>query len=70
VRAARLRRLAESSDDAWQVLRETGTTHVIVHHDALPAGEVEVIERWLTERGATQAGQFDNDTLWTIDQRR
>jgi hypothetical protein len=52
------------------VLRETGTTHVIVHHDALPAGEVEVIERWLTERGATQAGQFDNDTLWTIDQRR
>ena len=70
LRAARLQRLGENPHDAWQVLRGTGTTHVIVHHNALSARDAESIERWLTERGAIQAGRFDSDTLWAIDARR
>ena len=66
VRVARLQRFASDPENAWQVLRETGTTHVLVHHDALPPGEAEAIERWLQQRGAALKGRFDNTTLWEI----
>jgi hypothetical protein len=70
VRAARLQRVADNPDEAWQVLRDTGTTHVIVHHDALQPADAQTIEQWLSQRGAALKGRFDNSTLWEIGDRR
>ena len=63
VRAARLQRLADNPDEAWQVLRDTGTTHVIVHHDAFQPGGAQAIERWLPQR---RGAAFDK-TLRSFD---
>ena len=70
VRAARLQRLADNPDEAWQVLRDTGTTHVIVHTDAFQPGGAQEIELWLSQRGAALKGRFDDSTLWEIGQPR
>jgi hypothetical protein len=66
VRVARLQRLAADPEGAWQVLRETGTTHVVVHHDAMRPADAEAAEQWLQRYGAVMKARFDNATLWEI----
>ena len=59
VRVARLQRVADDPDAAWQTLRDAGTTHVIVHERAYPAAEAENVERWLLANGAREVGRFE-----------
>jgi hypothetical protein len=66
VRAARLQRIREDPEMAWQSLRDAGTTHVIVHEAALPDGDALPIEQWLTAHGAQAVGRYDSDVLYAL----
>jgi hypothetical protein len=68
-RLALLERVAQYPDEAWQALREAGTTHVIVHEAALSADEAAAIKRWLTERFAVEIARFGGDVLYDMDGR-
>jgi hypothetical protein len=64
-RLVRLRNLAKDPDAAWQSLRESGSTHVIVHRNAFanPA-DADTVENWLKSRGAEEVERFtDGDIL-------
>ena len=52
---------------AWQALRATGTTHVIVHEGALSASEATLIKAWLTDHFAIEIARFDQDVLFDVD---
>jgi len=68
-RVALLQRVHEHSEPAWQALRETGTTHVVVHRNAFANGaDADTVERWLKAHGATELERFaDNDILLSIN---
>jgi hypothetical protein len=66
VRVARFARVASDPEGAWQALRETGTTHVIVHEDAYASGEADEVKRWLTDHAAREIARFDADVLFAI----
>ena len=66
VRVARLQQLDEDPVAAWQTLRDTGTTHAIVHEAAYPQGEAENLKRWLASNGATEVARFDSDVLYAL----
>jgi len=53
---------------AWQMLLESGATHVIVH-DGAYLGQAEPIHVWLSSSGATQAGTFGTDHLYRLPSR-
>ena len=53
-------------DLAWRRLHDVGATHVIVHGEAFRAGQVDVIGRWLTARGATQMVVFGSDRVFAV----
>ncbi len=53
-------------DLAWRRLHDVGATHVIVHGEAFRAAQVDVIGRWLTARGATQAAVFGSDRVFAV----
>lgn len=53
-------------DLAWRRLQDAGTTHVIVHGDAFDAAQVDVIERWLTAKGATPLATHGNDRVFAV----
>lgn len=66
VRVARFQRVATAPDEAWTALADAGTTHVVVHESALPAGEPQVLRGWLESRGAREIGRFGNDVLYDL----
>ena len=68
-RVARLQRVGVDPEAAWQSLRDSGTTHVIVHRNAFAkSADADVVETWLRERGAKELERLpDGDVLWTVD---
>jgi hypothetical protein len=67
-RVARLQRVTTDPEAAWQALRDTGTTHVVVHRNAFARPEdADAIEAWLTSHGAIELARFpDGDILWSV----
>jgi len=65
VRVALLQRVAENPEAAWQALRDTGTTHMIVHEAAFPPGGADVVKKWLTDHAAVEIARFGTDVLYT-----
>ena len=68
-RVARWQRLDADPAAAWQLLRESGTTHVVVHRNAFAASrDADLVETWLRTHGATELERLpDGDVLWTVD---
>lgn len=69
-RVARLHasKVKENPGAAWQSLKDSGTTHVVVHRNAFAnAADADTVESWLKARGAHELGRFpDNDLLMSI----
>ena len=68
-RAARLQRVTLDPEAAWQSLRESGTTHVVIHRNAFanPAN-ADMVEGWLKSHGATELARFaDGVLLYSVD---
>jgi hypothetical protein len=68
-RVARLQRVGKDPDGAWQSLKASGTTHVVVHRNAFanPA-DADTVETWLKARGATELERFDDgDVLMKLN---
>jgi hypothetical protein len=66
VRVALLQRVAQNGDAAWRALRDAGTTHVVVHEAAFPAGEAAVVKQWLDDHFAVEIARFDGDLLYDV----
>jgi hypothetical protein len=68
-RVARLQRLKTSPDAAWQSLRDSGTTHVVIHRNAFAnAADADTVEVWLKGRGAQEIARFpDGDMLLVLN---
>jgi hypothetical protein len=56
----------ENPDAAWRALKEAGTTHVVVHERAFPAGESDAITEWLDAHFAVEIARFDGDLLFDV----
>jgi hypothetical protein len=67
-RVARLIRVAANPDAAWQALRDSGTTHVVLHRNAFAKAEdADAVETWLKSRGAREVERFaDGDMLLAL----
>jgi hypothetical protein len=65
VRVALLQRVAENPEEAWQALRATGATHMIVHEAAFPPGGADAVKTWLTNHAAIEIARFGTDVLYT-----
>ena len=67
-RVARLSRVTANPQAAWQALRDTGTTHAVVHRNAFArAQDADAVETWLRTRGAAEIGRFANgDRLFNL----
>ena len=66
-RVARWQRINADPDAAWQLLRESGTTHVVLHRNAFanPA-DADIVDTWLKSRGAMEIERFaDGDVLFS-----
>jgi hypothetical protein len=59
-RVARLARIADSPEPAWQSLVDAGTTHVVLHRSGL-SEQSAIIAAWLTGHGARLLGAYDDD---------
>ena len=68
-RVARLQQVAKDPDAAWQSLKDSGSTHVIVHRNAFAnAADADTVENWLKARGARELERFpDNDILLSVN---
>jgi hypothetical protein len=66
-RVARLQasRIKENPEAAWQSLKASGTTHVVVHRNAFAnTADADIVESWLNGHGATEVERFaDGDEL-------
>ena len=63
-RVARLQLVTKDPDSAWAALKESGSTHVVIHRNAFADPAVaDTVESWLRARGATEIARFDNDIL-------
>ena len=68
IRVARLRRVSSDPRAAWETLKQSGTTHVLLHPTAFAnASDADSVRSWLAEHGATLTETFsDGDTLYAI----
>jgi hypothetical protein len=66
VRVALLQRIADNPDEAWRILREAGTTHVVVHEAAFAPGEAKVVTEWLADHFAVEIARFGRDLLYDV----
>jgi hypothetical protein len=68
-RVARLQRVAADPEAAWQSLKESGSTHVVVHRNAFAnPGDADTVESWLKAHGAKEIERFpDNDILLSVN---
>ena len=64
-RVAYLQRVSRDPEASWQSLKESGTTHVVIHRNAFADGrDADTVESWLKARGATELERFpDGDIL-------
>ena len=63
-RVARLQRIGVDPEAAWQAMRASGTTHVILHKAAFAKpGDAEAVEAWLRSRGATEVERFEDGAM-------
>lgn len=67
-RVARLQRVAKDPEAAWMSLKDSGSTHVVVHRNAFAdAADADTVESWLKAHGATELERFpDGDILLKI----
>ena len=63
---ARFTSLTDVPEAARRRLLHSRATHVIVHRDALRGSQVDIVERWLTARGATLVATFGNDRVFVV----
>ncbi len=70
-RVARLHaaKIKTDPEAAWQSLKQSGTSHVVVHRDAFAnVVDADTVESWLKAHGAQELGRFaDNDILLSIN---
>jgi hypothetical protein len=68
-RVARLRQIAKDPEAAWQSLKESGSTHVVLHRNAFAnAADADTVENWLKAHGAKELERFpDNDILLSVN---
>ena len=53
-RVAQLQRIARDPEAAWQSLKDSGSTHVVLHRNAFAnAADADTVESWLKAHGAT-----------------
>jgi hypothetical protein len=69
IRVARLRMIAAAPDAAWQSLKDSGSTHAVVHRNAFAnRGDADTVESWLKAHGAKEIARFpDDDILFSLD---
>ena len=67
-RVARWQRVTVNPEAAWQALRDSGTTHVVLHRAAFKKPEdADAVEAWLKSNGAKELARFpDGDILWLL----
>jgi hypothetical protein len=58
----------EGGERAWQVINQSGATHVVVHERAFGGPRSETMRRWLESRGARLVAHADSG--WIYDIRR
>ena len=68
-RLVRLRNLTKDPEAAWQSLKDSGSTHVVVHRNAFAnAADADTVEGWLKAHGAKELERFpDNDILLSVN---
>jgi len=68
-RVARLKQVAKDPEAAWQSLKDSGTTHVVLHRNAFAnAADADTVENWLKAHGAKELERFpDNDILLSVN---
>ena len=64
-RLVRLRNLTKDPEAAWRSLKESGSTHVVVHRNAFAnSADADTVENWLKAHGAEEIERFnDGDIL-------
>jgi len=67
-RLVRLRNLAKEPEAAWRSLKDSGSTHVVVHRNAFAkSADADTVENWLKAHGAEEIERFnDGDILLKI----
>lgn len=69
-RAVALRSVWNDRDGAWQSVKTSGATHVLVHERAYPRQEGPALSGWLESQGATREATFaDGDVLLALPAR-
>lgn len=68
-RVARLQRIGKDPEAAWQSLKDSGTTHVVLHRNAFAnAADADTVEGWLKAHGAKEIERFpDHDVLLSVN---
>ena len=68
-RVARMQRIAIDPEGAWTSLKDSGSTHVVVHRNAFAnVADADTVENWLKAHGATELERFpDNDILLSVN---
>ena len=61
-----LRDLPERGDIAWQQVRESSTTHVVVHESYYAGDRGPNISNWLLGRGAREIARFGSDRVFAV----
>ena len=63
-RVARLQLIARDPEGAWASLKDSGSTHAVIHRNAFADPAVaDTVENWLKAHGAIEIARFDNDIL-------
>ena len=69
-RAAKLAGLWSDRDGAWDAVRTSGATHLLVHSSAYHAPEADAVIGWARLAGATPLAWFsDGDVLLALPKR-
>jgi hypothetical protein len=64
--ATHLRHPLAYPDASWETLMRSGATHAVVHGSYYLDDEGERIGKWLVEKGARLAGDFDGDRVFQL----
>jgi len=64
-RVARMQRIAIDPEGAWTSLKDSGSTHVVIHRNAFAnVADADTVENWLKGHGAVEIERFpDGDIL-------
>jgi hypothetical protein len=65
-RVAVWRRPPRDPDAAWQAVRSSGITHIVVHGSAYRGSEEPAPDAWLISSGARLTGTFGEDRLYEV----